>query len=117
MRQLPVLPLKAVLINRVLFNTINGGTWDSNDFMCSVIMISHKDASIILPVQFSCIPSDYNSTLYKLCRKKKDSTDHHLLTGLGLNETKKEGRKEGDWNRDRRFVDGSISSGSGWPHL
>jgi hypothetical protein len=74
-------------------------------------MISHKDASIILPVQFSCIPSDYNSTLYK------DSTDHHLLTGLGLNETKKEGRKEGDWNRGRRFGDGSISSDGGWPHL
>jgi len=26
---------------------------------------------------------------------KKDSTDHHLFTGLGLKETKKEGRKEG----------------------
>ena len=52
---------------------------------------------------------------------KKDSTDHHLFTGLGLKETKKEGRKEGRKQVETTaegYGDGSISSGGGgWPHL
>jgi hypothetical protein len=112
MRQLFMLPLKAGLIIRG-----NSGSKRFRVFCNQVFLIITKMRPIILPIEFSCIISDYNSTLCKFFflggGGPAHSTEHHLLTGLG-----KPRRKEGDWNKDRHCNDGSISSGgSGWPHL